>query len=151
MGTRYLEDFAIGQTFGSGRVQIGRDQIKHFAAAFDPQPFHVDEAAADGTFFEGLAASGWHTAAVTMRLLVDSELRPAGGLIGAGIEELRWPKPVRPGDELRLGSEILNVRLSKSRPTHGLVKVKITTFNDKDEAVQVFIANLVVPRRPAQN
>ena len=151
MPVRYLEDFAVGQTFGSGELRISKEQIRSFAAEFDPQPFHVDEAAARDTFFTGLAASGWHTAALTMRLLVDSELKPAGGLIGAGVEELRWPQPVRPGDELRVGSEILNVRASKSRPGHGLVKVRITTVNQNDDPVQIFIANLIVPRRPAHS
>jgi len=93
----YLEDLAAGQTFRSGRLRVAEEQIKRFAAEFDPQPFHLDEAAARNTMFAGLAASGWHTAALTMRLLVDSELKPAGGLIGAGFDELRWPKAVRPG------------------------------------------------------
>jgi acyl dehydratase len=147
MPARYLEDFAVGQTFGSGRLHVSREEIRSFAAEFDPQPFHLDEAAARETFFGGLAASGWHTAALTMRLLVDSELKPAGGLIGAGVEELRWPNPVRPGDELRVGSEILDVRASKSRPSHGLVKARITTVNQNNEPVQIFTANLIVPRR----
>jgi acyl dehydratase len=148
MPVRYLEDFAAGQTFGSGNLRINKEQIRRFAAEFDPQPFHVDEAAARETMFAGLAASGWHTAALTMRLLVDSDLKPAGGLIGAGVEELRWPKPVRPGDELRLRSEILDVRASKSRPGQGLVRMKVTTLNQNDEPVQTFIASLIVPRRP---
>ena len=147
---RYLEDFAVGQTFSSGRLRISKEQIMSFAAEFDPQPFHVDEAAARETLFEGLVASGWHTAALTMRLLVASELEPAGGLIGAGVEELRWPKPVRPDDELRVTGEILDVRASKSRPGVGLVKARMTTLNQNDEPVQIFTANLVVPRRPAQ-
>ena len=91
-----LEDFAVGQTFGSSRVRITEDKIKAFAAEFDPQPFHLDEAAAQQTFFRGLAASGWHTAGVTMRLLVESELKPAGGVIGVGFDEFRWPRPVAP-------------------------------------------------------
>jgi len=145
---QYLEDFAVGQTFGSGRLQVDRERIKTFAAEFDPQPFHLDEEAARRSIFQGLAASGWHTAAMTMRLLVESELKPAGGIIGAGMDEFRWPLPVRPGDELCVESEILEVRPSKSRPAQGLVKVRTTTLNQKGEAVQVFIANLVVPRRP---
>ena len=149
MPVRYLEDFAAGQMFGSGNLRVSKEQITRFAAEFDPQPFHVDEAAARETFFAGLAASGWHTAALTMRLLADSDLKPAGGLIGAGVEELRWPKAVRPGDELRLRGEILDVRVSKSRPSHGLVKARIITVNQNDEPVQVFIANLVVPRYSA--
>ena len=98
---RYLEDFAVGQTFRSGRLRIDTERIKTFAAEFDPQPFHLDEEAARDTIFGGLAASGWHTAALTMRLLVESDLKPAGGIVGAGVDELRWPRPVRPGDELR--------------------------------------------------
>jgi acyl dehydratase len=97
MTKRYLEDFALGQTFGSGRVRVDTERIKTFAAKFDPQPFHLDEAACN-TVFGGLAASGWHTAALTMRLVVEIELNPAGGIIGAGFDELRWPLPVRPGD-----------------------------------------------------
>jgi acyl dehydratase len=148
MSERYLEDFTVGQTFGSGRLRITEPQIKAFAAEFDPQPFHLDEEAAQQTFFRGLAASGWHTAAVTMRLLVDSELKPAGGVIGAGFEEFRWPKPVRPGDELHIESEVLDVRPSRSRPNQGLVKLRTRTLNQNSEAVQVQVANLVVPRRP---
>jgi acyl dehydratase len=137
MSERYLEDFTVGQTFGSGRLRITEPQIKAFAAEFDPQPFHLDEAAARQTFFQGLAASGWHTAAITMRLLVESELKPAGGVIGAGFEEFRWPKPVRPGDELHIESEVLDVRPSRSRPNQGLVKLRTTTLNQNNEAVQV--------------
>lgn len=148
MSERYLEDFTVGQTFGSGRLRITEPQIKAFAAEFDPQPFHLDEEAAQQTFFRGLAASGWHTAAVTMRLLVDGELKPAGGVIGAGFEEFRWPKPVRPGDELHIESEVLDVRPSRSRPNQGLVKLRTRTLNQNSEAVQVQVANLVVPRRP---
>jgi acyl dehydratase len=146
---RYLEDFAPGQTFASGRLRIDADRIKSFAAEFDPQPFHLDDAAARGTIFGGLAASGWHTAAVTMRLLVEGELKPAGGIVGAGFEEFRWLKPVRPGDELRVESEVLEVRPSKSRPQQGLIKVRTTTLNQHDEAVQVLVGTLVVPRRSA--
>jgi acyl dehydratase len=149
MAKRYLEDFTVGQTFGSGRVKVDTEQIKAFAAEFDPQPFHLDENAARETIFGGLAASGWHTAALTMRLLVESEIAPAGGIVGAGFDEFRWPRPVRPGDELRIESEVLEVRASKSRPHQGLIKVRTTTLNQRDEAVQVQIANLIVPRRPS--
>jgi len=148
MTGRYLEDFAAGQTFGSDRLKIDSARIKAFAVEYDPQPFHMEEAAARDSMFRGLVASGWHTAALTMRLLVGGDLRPAGGLIGAGVDELRWPKPVRPGDELRVESEILEVRPSKSRPEQGLIKLKTTTLNQNGEAVQVFIGNLVVQRRP---
>ena len=148
MNERYLEDFAAGQTCGgSARLRVDPARIKSFAAEFDPQPFHLDDAAAQASFFRGLAASGWHTAAMTMRLLVDSDLRPAGGIIGAGFDEFRWPRPVRPGDELRVECEILEVRPSKSRPEQGLIKVKTTTLNQNDEVVQVSVGNLIVPRR----
>lgn len=146
--TKYLEDLAPGQAYGSGRLTVSEADIKAFAAQFDPQPFHLDEAAAKRTMFGGLAASGWHTAALTMRLSVESEFGPAGGIIGAGFEELRWPLPVRPGDELHVEFEILEVRPSKSRPNQGLVKMRMTTRNQKNEAVQVAVGTLVVPRRP---
>jgi acyl dehydratase len=148
MGIRllYLEDFAPGQEYASGTLKVTAEDIKTFAREFDPQPFHVDEAAASATFFKGLAASGWHTAALTMRLLVEGELRIAGGTIGAGMEEMRWPRPVRPGDELHVKSEVLEVRPSKSRPEQGLVKVRTTTYNQDNEPVQVFTGNLLVQR-----
>lgn len=146
---RYLEDFAPGQKFGSGRLAVEPARIKSFAAEFDPQPFHLHEDSARDSFFKGLAASGWHTAAMTMRLLVESELKPAGGIIGAGFEELRWPRPVRPGDELHVESEVLEVRPSKSRPDQGVIKVRTTTLNQNGEPVQVFVGNLIVLRRPA--
>jgi acyl dehydratase len=148
MSGRYLEDFAVGQIFRSGRLQIDKERIKTFAAEFDPQPFHLDEDAARDTIFGGLAASGWHTAAMTMRLLVESELKPAGGIVGAGFDEFRWPRPVRPGDELRVESEVIDVRQSRSRPDQGLIKVRTTTLNQNGDAVQVTVGNLVVPRRP---
>ena len=145
---QYLEDFAAGRTYGSGRLRMDKDRMRSFAAEFDPQPFHTDEEAARGTLFRGLAASGWHTAALTMRLLVASEFRPAGGIVGAGFDELRWPLPVRAGDELHLQIEILEVRPSKSHPNQGMLKVRTTTLNQKGEAVQVSVGNLVVLRRP---
>ena len=151
MGKRYFEDFAVGQTAGSGRLKVEPERIKSFAAEFDPQPFHLDEEAARHTMFGGLAASGWHTAALTMRLLVESGLDPAGGIVGAGFDELRWPRPVRPGDELHLESEVLEVRPSKSRPEQGWIKVRTTTLNQNDEPVQILVANLVVPRRQTED
>jgi acyl dehydratase len=149
MSGRYLEDFAVGQIFHSGRLRMDKERIKTFAAEFDPQPFHLDEDVARDTIFGGLAASGWHTAAVTMRLLVESELKPAGGIVGAGFDEFRWPRPVRPGDELRVESEVIDVRQSRSRPDQGLIKVRTTTLNQNGDAVQITVGNLVVPRRPA--
>ena len=146
---RYLEDYAPGQTFGSGRLRVDKARVKAFAAEFDPQPFHLDEGAATSTIFAGLAASGWHTAAMTMRLLVDGELKPAGGIVGLGFDEFRWPRPVRPGDELHVESEILEVQPSKSRPDQGRIKVRTTTFNQNGEAVQIQIGNLLVQRKQA--
>src|SRR3954469_1257854 len=146
---RYLEDFAVGQKFGGAeRLCVDEARIKSFAAEFDPQQFHVDENAAKASIFRGLAASGWHTAAMTMKLLVASELQPAGGIVGSGFEEFRWPTPVRPGDELRIETEVLEVRPSKSRPDIGVVKVRTTTYNQKDEAVQINVGSLMVLRRP---
>jgi acyl dehydratase len=147
MAEQYLDDLAPGQKYGSGRIKIDAEGIKRFASEFDPQPFHLDEEAARRSIFGGLAASGWHTAALTMRLFVESEFRPAGGIIGAGFDEFRWPLPVRPGDELHLEIEVLEVRRSKSRPTQGMVKVRVMTLNQNSEAVQVNVGNLVVPRR----
>ncbi len=147
MPIHYLEDFAVGQTYGSPRLRVDETRAIEFAKEFDPQPFHLDDKAARGTIFAGLAASGWHTAAMTMRLLVEGELKPAGGIIGLGFDEFRWPRPVRPGDELHLTSEILEVRPSKSRPDQGLVKVRTTTFNQNNEPVQIPVGNLLVPRR----
>ena len=144
---RYLENFEPGQRFGSGELSVDATRIKSFAAEFDPQPFHLDEHKARQTFFKGLAASGWHTAAMTMRLLVDSDLKPAGGIIGAGFDEMRWPRPVRPGDKLHVESEVLEVRPSKSRPDQGVIKVRTTTLNQVGEPVQVFVGNLIVLRR----
>ena len=148
MTERFLEDFQPGQTFESGRIRIDVERVKSFAAEFDPQPFHLDESAAADSIFRGLVASGWHTAAITMRLLVDSDLTPAGGIVGAGFDELRWPRPVRPGDELHVESEVLEIRTSKSRPDQGLIKVRTTTLNQHNEPVQVSLGNLIVRRRP---
>jgi acyl dehydratase len=145
----HLEDFAVGQVFASGRLRIDADQIKAFARQFDPQPFHMDEAAAQKSVFHGLVASGWHTAALTMRLMAEGEFKPAGGIIGVGFDDLSWHRPVRPGDELHAKSEILDVRPSKSRPDRGLIRVRTTTYNQNDEAVQTVTANLIVPRRSA--
>jgi acyl dehydratase len=143
----YFEDFAVGQTYRSGTLSVDAPAIKSFAAQFDPQPFHLDEVAAQSTLFGGLAASGFHTAALTMRLLVDGGAPIAGGIVGAGLDELRWPRPVRPGDTLHTESEVLEKRESRSRPRAGLVKMRTTTLNQNGEPVQVMVANLLVPRR----
>ena len=143
---QYFEDFAVGQKFCSGSKRVDLAEITRFAAEYDPQPFHLDDGAAQRTVFGGLAASGWHTAAMTMRLIVDSEFRPAGGTLGFG-GELTWLKPVRPGDELHVESEILELRPSRSHPDKGLVKVCVTTLNQHDETVQTFTPTLLVPRQ----
>ena len=144
----YLEDLSIGQRFTSGSQPMTVEAIKAFASQFDPQPFHLDEAAAEASFFKGLAASGWHTAAVTMRLLVTSGLTLAGGLIGAG-GELTWPRPVRPGDVLTVESEVLDLQPSKSKLERGLVTVRSRTLNQKGEAVQDMTTRMLVWRKPA--
>jgi acyl dehydratase len=145
----YFEDFVVGQIYRTNALTVDANAIKAFAGSFDPQPFHLDEAKAADTFFGGLAASGWHTAALTMRLLVTEGAPIAGGIIGLGMDELRWPRPVRPGDRLHLESEVLETRPSRSRPEQGLVKMRTTTLNQNNEAVQIIVGNLVVPRRAA--
>jgi acyl dehydratase len=144
----FLEDLAVGQRFSSGSQTIDETQIKAFAAQFDPQPFHLDGQAAKATLFGGLAASGWHTAAITMKLLVESGLPLSGGIIGSG-GEISWPKPTRPGDTLHVVSEIEEVTPSRSRPDRGMIRVRSETRNQHGEVVQVLVAKLVVPRRAA--
>jgi acyl dehydratase len=144
----FLEDLRVGQIFRSGSVTVDLEKAKTFAAEFDPQPFHLDEAAAAGSLFGGLVASGWHTAALSMRMMVESDFRIAGGLIGAGVEEIRWPRPVRPGDVLRVESEVLDIRPSQSKPDRGIVRVRNTTLNQDGQPVMIQVANLIVPRRP---
>jgi acyl dehydratase len=144
----YFEDLAVGQKFTTATRRVEAEEIVEFAAKYDPQPFHLDAEAAKASLFGGLAASGWHSAAMMMRLIVDSEFRPAGGIVGGG-GELTWLKPVRPGDTLRVESEIIELRESRSRPRQGLVKVRLTMFNQHGEAVQTFVPTLLVDRRPA--
>jgi acyl dehydratase len=142
----FLEDLRVGQRFSSGSHTIDAAQIKAFAAQFDPQPFHLDGEAAKATLFGGLAASGWHTAAITMKLLVASGLPLMGGIIGSG-GEVSWPRPTRPGDTLTVLSEIEEITPSRSRPDRGMIRVRSETRNQHGETVQVLIAKLVVPRR----
>jgi acyl dehydratase len=144
----YFEDLTPGLSFKTGSRQLDAQAIKQFAGDYDPQPFHTDETAAKSTFFGELVASGWHTMAVTMRLIVDGEFKPAGGVIGGGVDEFRWPIPVRPGDTLTVSSEVVESRPSKSRTDIGLVRVRHSTLNQRGETVQTFIANHVVQRRP---
>jgi acyl dehydratase len=149
MTKQYLDDFAAGQVYRSNRLRVDKEQILAFAAQFDPQPYHLDEEAARKSVFKGLAASGWHTAAMTMRLLVESEFQPADGILGVGLEELSWPRPVRPGDELRVESQVLEVRPSKVRADRGVIRLRTTTLNQNDQPVQIFTGKLLVPRRAA--
>jgi acyl dehydratase len=145
----YFEDFAVGQTFSSAKpLRVDKADIFDFAGKYDPQPFHLDEVAARQSIFRGLSASGWHTAAMTMRLITDSDFKAAGGTIGLGFDTMRWPTPVRPGDELRIESEILELRPSQSRPDRGLMKVRTRTLNQNGDIVQELTANVMVPRRP---
>ena len=146
-GDLYLEDLHVGQRFASARHVVTAGEIKAFAAQFDPQPFHLDEAAAEGSMLGGLAASGWHTAALTMRLLVNSSAPMSGGVVGAGVE-ISWPRPVRPGDELQVVSEVMEITPSRSKPDRGIVILRSETRNQRGEAVQVLTSRLIVPRMP---
>jgi acyl dehydratase len=148
MAELYLEDFTVGQRFTSTNHALDADQIKAFARQFDPQPFHLDEAAAEKSFFKGLAASGWHTASITMSLLVKSGMPIAGGLIGAG-GELKWPQPTRPTDILRVESEVLAVTPSRSRPERGMITVHSLTKNQKGDVLQDMTTRMLVWKRPA--
>jgi len=147
MDKLHLEDFSVGQRFVSETYRLDADQIKSFAKQFDPQPFHLDEAAAQASFFQGLAASGWHTASVTMSLLVQS-MPIFGGLIGAG-GELQWPRPTRPGDVLQVESEVLEVKPSRSKPERGMITVRSVTKNQKGEEVQILTSRMLVWKKPA--
>ncbi len=148
MDSLYLEDLTVGQRFVSATHTVDAAEIQRFAAEYDPQPFHLDDAAARNTLFGGLAASGWHTAGTMMRLIVNGGLPIAGGIIGSG-GELLWTKPVRPGDTLRVECEILEITPSRSKRDRGTVVVRCITLNQRDEMVQSFTPKLVVPRRPA--
>ena len=144
----YLDDLAVGQRFETGKYAVSAAQIQAFAAQFDPQPFHLDDAAARATIFGGLAASGWHTAAITMRLQVEGGLPLANGWLGAG-DSVEWPNPTRPGDVLHVAGEIVDIHPSKSRPDRGIVTVRSETLNQDGKIVQLTTAKLVVFRRPA--
>jgi acyl dehydratase len=146
--TIYLDDIAVGQKFMTGSTTVTAAEIKAFAAKFDPQPFHLDEEAARASMFGRLAASGWHTGALSMRLLVEGELSIAGGLIGLG-GELTWPRATYAGDTIRVETEVLDVRVSASKPDRGIVTVRNTTLNQNDEVVQLAVVKMLVPRRPA--
>ena len=143
----YLEDLSVGQRFTSGTYGIEAARVREFAAEFDPQPFHLDETAAQASIFKGLAASGWQTAAIAMRLLVTGGLPLANGIIGLG-GEITWPRPTRPGDSLHVDSEILDITPSRSKPNQAVVSVRSTMLNQNDEPVYVLSAKLLVFKRP---
>jgi acyl dehydratase len=146
MSQRYFEDLKGGDRFKSATYQVSEEQLISFAREFDPQPFHLDAAVADQTMFKGLSASGWHTAAITMRLFVQT-LNFAEGAIGLGVDELRWPNAVRPGDRLQVETEIVDLRVSRSRPSHGVVRLRNVTVNQHGEVVQTMSASALVLRR----
>ena len=146
MSQRYFEDLKAGDRFKSGTYKVTEEQIVSFAREFDPQPFHLDPAVARQTMFKGLIASGWHTAAITMRLFVQT-LNFAEGAIGLGVDELRWPNAVRPGDVLQVETEIVDLRESRSKPSHGIVRIRNVTTNQRGEVVQTMFASALVLRR----
>ena len=149
MTKRYFEDFKAGDSFKGDSIDVTQDTIVRFARAFDPQPFHLDPQAARQTMFGELVASGWHTAAMTMRLFATSEIQIANGIVGGGVEQLSWPRPVRPGDRLTVRIEVLEAHPSKSKPDRGMLKVRVDTLNQDGAVVQSFIGRLVVLRRAA--
>ena len=141
--TLYLEDLSVGQVFRSEPRVVTREEMIAFARDNDPQYFHVDAEAAKASLFGELIASGWQTAALSMRLLVEGPAPFAGGLIGVGAE-INWPKPVRPGDSIRIEGEVTDINRSRSRPDRGIVTVRLTTYNQRDESVQRITARAVV-------
>lgn len=148
MNPYFYEDFSIGESFEAGPYKVTESKIMDFAAKYDPQPFHLDPLAAEKTIFKGLAASGWHTAAMSMNLLVRA-LPPVqgGGMIGKEILNLQWPRPVRPDDVLRYTCEITDMRPSRSKPEIGIIRGRSTTYNQNDEIVQTMDVVMIAPRR----
>ena len=146
MNERFLEDLKVGDRFKSQSYKVSEEQIVSFAREFDPQPFHLDREVGEKTIFGGLIASGWHTAAITMRLFVQT-LNCAEGAIGLGVDELRWPTAVKAGDELQVEVEIVDLRDSRSKPTHGVVRLRYVTTNQRGEIVQTMFASALVPRK----
>ena len=146
--TLFFDDLKVGDTFTTGTYEVSAADIKRFAAEFDPQPFHLDDELARGTMFAGLAASGWHTAAITMRLLVSGGPKLANGVLGAG-GEIEWKIPTRPGDVLHVESEVVELIPSRSRPDRGMLVLRSRTINQHGEVVQALSAKLIVARRPA--
>jgi len=148
MSNRYFDDLKVGDRFKSDLFEVKEKQIIDFARDFDPQIFHLEPARGEQALFKGLIASGWHTAAITMRLFVQT-LSFAEGAIGLGVDELRWPNPVRPSDTLTVETEIIDLRLSRSKPNYGIIRLRNVTTNQRGEIVQTMTANAMVPRRAA--
>jgi acyl dehydratase len=146
MNKRYFDDLKIGDRFESDGFSVTESAIIEFGRQFDPQGFHIDSELAARTMFGGLIASGWHTAAITMRLLVQT-LNFAEGAIGLGVDELRWPAPLRPDDLVRVETEIIDLRSSRSKPTYGIVRLRNTTRNQRSEIVQTMLAGALVLKR----
>jgi len=144
----WFDDLKLGMRFISEKMTVTKDDILRFAAEFDPQPFHLDDEAAKHTMLGGLSASGWHTAAIAMRLAITAKPFGPHPLLGAGVDELRWMKPVRPGDTLHLEGEVVDLIPSKTKP-QGIARVKWIAYNQKGEAVYTFNPIAIVPRRPA--
>ena len=144
-GARFLEDLSVGETKTTGRVSVSATDIIEFAKGYDPQPMHMDPSGSDS--FGGLIASGWHTAALVMRLLADSRLLGSTPLLGLGVDDLRWPKPVRPGDTIQAETETLSIRRSQSQPCYGVVRMRVTARNQYGDVVYVMTTNLWVPSR----
>jgi len=147
MTVHYLEDLTPGQLYRTASYTVELAQIQAFAAQFDPQPFHLDPEAAKQTLFGELVASGWHTMGITMRLIVGSDVQLGWGFLGAGVENMDWPSPVRPGDTLRAENEVLEIKPSRSKPDRGIVRIRTTTYNQRDEPVLIVTAKVIVPKR----
>lgn len=145
--TLYFEDLHVGQTFPTDSIEVTATEVVEFASRYDPQPFHLDAAAARTSVFGGLVASGWLTGALTMRLIVRGKMQLAGGLIGLGADSIHWPRAVRPGDRISAVSEIIALRTSEKKPQHGIVKIRTTTSNQHGEVVQILVANQLMLRR----
>ena len=150
MTAHFYDDFQVGNKYTAGPYKVTAEEIKEFAKKYDPQPFHLDEAQAENTIFKGLTASGWHTAAMSMNLLIQALPPVEGGMIGKSIEKMQWLRPVRPGDELHYECEILQMRASRSKPNLGIIHGKSTTFNQNDEPVQTLEVVMIAPRRPVK-
>ena len=147
MTVHYLEDMTPGQRYHTASYTVDQAQIQAFATQFDPQPFHLDPEAAKQTLFGELVASGWHTMGITMRLIVGSDVQLGWGFLGAGVENMDWPHPVRPGDTLRAENEVLEIKPSRSKPDRGVVRIRTTTYNQRDEPVLIVTAKVIVPKR----